>query len=94
MTKPALIFALALSALTVGCASSANLVRKDAVGGSVSLQGAYMPSMASARLVMAEHCQGPAEAVELGGRLEFRCLGRTPAAAPEQLAAKHADSAF
>jgi hypothetical protein len=95
MTKVMLPAVIALATLTVGCASSANLVRKDTGGGRVSLQGAYMPSMADARLLMAEHCQGPVDAVELGKSLEFRC--RSHGAFPEprqELAAKHADSAF
>jgi hypothetical protein len=95
MTKYTLATVIALATLIVGCANSANLVRKDTVGGRVSLQGAYMPSMADARLLMAEHCQGPVDAVELGESVEFRCVGHAVSSEPRQeLAAKQASSAF
>jgi hypothetical protein len=64
-----------------GCSSSASLVRKDAIGGRVAIEGAYMPAMADARLLMVEHCQGRFEAVEVGDAVEFRC--RNAKLAPE-----------
>jgi len=95
MTKSTLAAVIALATLTVGCANSASLVRKDTVGGRVSLQGAYMPSMADARLLMAEHCQGPVDTVELGASVEFRCLGHAASSEPQkELAAQQASSAF
>ena len=56
-----------------GCSSSAQLVRKDAVGGRVALQGAFMPAMGEARLLMAEHCGGRFDAAEQPDAVEFRC---------------------
>jgi hypothetical protein len=57
----------------VACSSGASLVRKDAVGGRVQLQGAYMPAMGDARMLMVEHCQGRFEYEEHGDAVEFRC---------------------
>ena len=57
----------------VGCSSSAQLVRKDTAGGRVALQGAFMPAMGDARLLMAEHCGGRFEAVEQADAVDFRC---------------------
>jgi hypothetical protein len=59
----------------VACSSSASLVRKDALGGRVQLQGAYMPAMGDARMLMVEHCHGRFEYEELGHAVEFRCTG-------------------
>ena len=55
------------------CSSTANLVRKDALGGRVQLDGAYMPAMADARTLMVEHCGGRFDYLELGEAVEFRC---------------------
>ena len=64
----------ALLLLTVSaCSSGASFVRKDAIGGRVHLEGAYMPAMADARTLMVEHCDGRFEATELGDAVEFRC---------------------
>ena len=64
---------------SVACSSSARLVKQDARGGRVQLQGAYMPAMADARMLMVEHCDGRYQATELGDTVEFRCA--TPAGA-------------
>ena len=53
--------------------STANLVRKDALGGRVRLAGAYMPAMAEARTLMVEHCGGRFDYLERGEAVEFRC---------------------
>ena len=58
------------------CSSSANLVRKDRLGGRVQLDGAYMPAMAEARMLMVEHCGGRVDYLELGETVEFRCRDR------------------
>jgi hypothetical protein len=55
------------------CGGSASITRKDHIGGSVQLAGAYMPAMSDARLLMAEHCNGRFQASELDHVLEFRC---------------------
>jgi hypothetical protein len=72
MTKNLLTAAFALLALSA-CSTSAQLVRKDAVGGRVELQGAYMPAMAEARALMVDHCYGRYDMLELGDAVEFRC---------------------
>jgi hypothetical protein len=77
----AVVLMVALSAC-----GGANLVRKDRVGGRVELTGAYMPAMADARLLMAEHCQGRFAAVERSDEVEFEC--RAPAAGSDVLAAR------
>jgi hypothetical protein len=43
--------------LAVGC-GSAQLVRGDADGGEVILNGSYISAVTEARAVMAEHCNG------------------------------------
>ncbi|MFI5307469.1 MAG: hypothetical protein ACHQ53_08965, partial [Polyangiales bacterium] len=58
------------------CSSGAQLVRKDAAGGRVALQGAYMPAMADARMLMTEHCDGRYAMTERDGAVEFRCAGQ------------------
>jgi hypothetical protein len=68
-TPTAAFVMLTLSA----CSSSANLVRKDPRGGRVELEGAYVPAMSDARMLMVEHCGGRFEYVELGEKLELRC---------------------
>jgi len=68
-TLTALFVMLGLSA----CSSSAQLVRKDSLGGRVGLQGAYMPAMADARVLMTEHCDGHYVMKEVGQSVEFRC---------------------
>jgi uncharacterized lipoprotein len=68
LTTAALLM-LTLSA----CSSSASLVRKDTIGGRVQLEGAYMPAMADAQLLMVDHCHGRYEAMELGDAVEFHC---------------------
>jgi hypothetical protein len=81
MTKILLIVFVMLT-LTIGvgslvaCSSGAHLVRKDELGGRVQLQGAYMPAMGDARMLMVEHCQGHFEYEELGRAVEFRCKVR------------------
>lgn len=74
----------------VACSSSANLVRKDALGGRVQLQGAYMPAMGDARMLMAEHCHGRFEYEELGEAVEFRCkaYGAQLSASADELASR------
>lgn len=68
-----LLTTLFVTLTLVGCSSSAQLVRKDAVGGRVALQGAFMPAMSEAHVLMAEHCHGRFEAVEQERGVEFRC---------------------
>ena len=68
-----LMTTLLVTLTLVGCSSSAQLVRKDTVGGRVALQGAFMPAMSEARVLMAEHCHGRFEAVERAQSVEFRC---------------------
>jgi hypothetical protein len=80
MTKTKLITAIVCAIAGVGCAGRASLVRSDVNGGRVVLQGAYMASMADARLLMGEHCRGSADVAELGAQLEFRC--REPVSTP------------
>ena len=70
----AVLVMLTLALAVAGCSSSAQLVRRDAAGGRVALQGAFMPAMGEARVLMAEHCHGRFEAVEQGSKVEFRCL--------------------
>jgi hypothetical protein len=87
MTKYTLTALITLATLTVGCAGSASFVRKDAVGGRLSLGGAYMPSMGDARLLMVEHCKGPVDAVERSGSVEFRCRSLAALSGAQPLAA-------
>ena len=68
--KMTVIIALGSS---VACSSGASLVRKDELGGRVQLQGAYMPAMGDARLLMTEHCRGRFAYEERGVAVEFRC---------------------
>jgi hypothetical protein len=68
-----LLTTLFVTLTLVGCSGSAQLLRKDTVGGSVALQGPFMPAMREARGLMAEHCHGRFEAVEHGRSVEFRC---------------------
>jgi len=69
-TLTTLMFA---SMILVGCSSTAQLVRKDTSGGRIALQGAYMPAMGEARMLMVEHCQGRYDAVETHDSVTFRC---------------------
>ncbi len=48
-----------LISLFLGGCGTARMVRSDAHGGTVSLQGAYGPRTMDARLLMSNHCQGP-----------------------------------
>lgn len=59
MTAPIRLLALSLilSPLAIGCGSAA-LVRANPSGGRVALEGSYMDSVADARLLMSQHCQG------------------------------------
>ena len=59
--------------LSLSACGSATLVRKDAGGGRVALQGAYMPAMADARQLIVEQCQGRYETMERVDGVEFRC---------------------
>lgn len=59
--------------LALGACGGANLVRKDGVSGRVDLSGPYMPAMADARVLMAEHCKGRFVAVEAEDHVEFAC---------------------
>lgn len=72
MLKTSLTAAFVMLTLSA-CSSSASLVRKDTIGGQVQLQGAYMPAMSDARMLMVEHCGGRFEYLELGEKVEFRC---------------------
>ena len=58
------------------CSGTANLVRKDALGGRVQLNGPYMPAMADARTLMVEHCGGRFDYLEHGEAVEFQCRDR------------------
>ena len=69
-TLTAILF---LSVTLNACSSTASLVRADAVGGRVQLQGAYMPAVSAARTVMVESCRGRFEYAQVGSALEFRC---------------------
>lgn len=80
-----LLTTLFVTLALVGCSSSAQLVRKDAVGGRVALQGPFMLAMGEARVLMAEHCNGRFEAVEQAEGVEFQC-GQQPAAPASELA--------
>ena len=73
MTKIASLV-LILSTISVGC-GTASMVRPDARGGRIELDGAYMPAMSEARVLMAEHCGGRFEVEEqrTGGAVEFVC---------------------
>jgi hypothetical protein len=73
MTKIASLV-LILSTLSVGC-GTASMVRPDARGGRIELDGGYMPSMSEARVLMAEHCGGRYDVHEeaAGGAVEFTC---------------------
>jgi len=84
-TATTLFVLLTLALGTVGCSSSAQLVRGTTVGGQIALHGAYMPAMEDARMVMVEHCHGRFEAVEQGDHVEFRCAGAA-ASGGEQIA--------
>ena len=80
---------LALVAFALGaCSSGARLVRKDTLGGQMRLEGAYMPAMSEARMVMLEHCGGRFEYRELGDEVAFRCKPEdtTGAREPAELA--------
>ena len=71
--------AVILSMISVGC-GSASMVRPDSRGGSIELDGAFMPAMSEARVLMAEHCGGRFDTNEDrdNGRVEFVCRdGRT-----------------
>lgn len=64
---------LILSVISAGC-GTASMVRPDARGGRLELDGAYMPAMSEARLLMAEHCGGRFIADEHeDGHVEFTC---------------------
>jgi hypothetical protein len=78
-----LLTTLFVTLTLVGCSSSAQLVRKDAVGGRVALQGPFMLAMGEARVLMAEHCSGRFEAVEQAEGVEFQCRARTQTVATE-----------
>jgi len=95
----ALIIAIIFAAPTlIGChySGTAHIVRAEPRGGEVALEGPYMESVASARFLMAEYCQGrftirapdgaPDETVIAPNRgeetAEFDCVPH----APEQLA--------
>lgn len=59
--------------MATGCAGSAQLVQTDSAGGTVALQGPYMPAMGEARMLMVEHCRSRIDALERGDRVSFRC---------------------
>ncbi len=57
--KHLIIIAVILAAVALtACSGTAHIVRADAHGGIVKLGGPYMDSVAAARLLMAEHCDG------------------------------------
>jgi hypothetical protein len=87
MNRNVLGLTIVLGMLT-GCASSAKLVRADALGGRIALHGSYMPAMLDGRLLMAEHCQGPVVARDLGTELEFRCAETADGRPGQQMAAR------
>jgi hypothetical protein len=72
--------------LGLSACGGANFVRKDRVDGRVELQGAYMPAMADARLLMVEHCQGRFTALERKDHVDFEC--RLPASGNDLLIAR------
>lgn len=76
MRKTLVILSLALCA-SAGCSARASLVRSDAHGGTVALEGPFMPAMSEARLLMVDHCGGRIEVEERGDRAEFRCTDST-----------------
>lgn len=72
MTKIASLLVI-LSVITMGC-GTASVVRPDARGGRIELDGAFMPAMSEARLLMAQHCGGRFDTQERpDGSLEFTC---------------------
>lgn len=84
-----LLTTLFVSLTLVGCSSSAQLVHKDTVGGRVALQGAFMPAMGEARVLMAEHCAGRFDAIERGDSVVFRCRDRAAASDVQVAVARH-----
>lgn len=74
MTKSTITAALLTIALSA-CSANASLVRQESLGGRVQLQGAYMPAMSEARMLMVEHCAGHFETIEHGDTVDFRCIG-------------------
>jgi hypothetical protein len=80
MTAFAMLSLTIVAGALVACNSTATLVRKDALGGRVQLQGAYMPAMGDARMLMLEHCDGRFEYEERGDAVDFRC--KTPVTQP------------
>lgn len=88
--KTSMIIALvSLTSLTMAaCSNGASLVRKDTLGGQARLEGAYMPAMSEARMVMLEHCHGRFDYQELGEEVAFRCrtVNTTEARRPTVLA--------
>ena len=86
MTKHLTVAALLMISLGA-CSSGATLVRKDQAGGRIALEGAYVPAMGDARMLMVEHCRGRFEASELGDRIEYRCRRSAPSA-PQPLEAE------
>ncbi len=74
MRNSLMITGLAMLTLSA-CSSSATLMRTDARGGNVQLQGAYVPAMSDARMLMVEHCQGRFTAIEHADQIEFQCTG-------------------
>jgi hypothetical protein len=60
MNHPRTIACAALLMTTLlGACGSAHIVRRDARGGELVLDGAYMSRAIEARVLMAEHCGGP-----------------------------------
>lgn len=77
--KTTLITLILLTLMATGCAGSAQLARKDSTGGTVALEGPYMPAMGEARMLMVEHCGGRFTATEQGERVSFRCRSASEA---------------
>ena len=80
--KHLIIIAVIFTAVGLAaCSGTAHIVRADAHGGTVQLEGPYMDSVAAARLLMAEHCDG--RFVVWG-----RSGGRVDAPSPDQEAVR------
>ena len=68
-TAIALVFA---SIIATGCGQATTLTKVDHAG-SIALEGSYMGAMGDARLMMAEHCQGRFDVIELDHAVAYQC---------------------
>ena len=64
--------------IAAGC-STATMVRRDARGGEIAVQGSFMHSMTNARTMAVEHCHGRVTLGDRQGpeqRVRFSCVRR------------------